>query len=221
MSARWIAGIDEAGRGPLAGPVVAAAVLLREGTRLPGVADSKQLTPQKREAAMRVILERAAAVGLGIAEPDAVDAWNVLGATLRTMAAAYRSLERRADLVLVDGNRLPPLPVPALAVVGGDRKHGEGERGIGRRQGCARCAHAPLRRGVPWVRFRGPQGLSDASSPAGPCGIGSVPDPPPIVPSRGATVAPARWRKVASRGGRPGRSGCRVPGPPEAPKAKR
>ncbi len=125
MSARWIAGIDEAGRGPLAGPVVAAAVLLREGSRLPGVTDSKRMTPQGREAALELILERAPAVGLGIADRESVDAWNILGATLRAMSAAYQALGRRADLILVDGNRLPPLPAPARAVVGGDGHHVE------------------------------------------------------------------------------------------------
>ena len=125
MSARWIAGIDEAGRGPLAGPVVAAAVLLREGSRLPGVTDSKRMTPQGREAALELILERAPAVGLGIADRESIDAWNILGATLRAMSAAYQALGRRADLILVDGNRLPPLPAPACAVGGGDGHHVE------------------------------------------------------------------------------------------------
>ncbi len=125
MSARWIVGIDEAGRGPLAGPVVVAAVLLQEGSRLPGVTDSKRMTPQGREAALELILERAPAVGLGIADQEAVDTWNILGATLRAMSAAYRALGRRADLILVDGNRLPPLPAPARAIVGGDGHHVE------------------------------------------------------------------------------------------------
>ncbi|MEO1040052.1 MAG: ribonuclease HII [Pseudomonadota bacterium] len=117
-----IAGVDEAGRGPLAGPVVAAAVILPEDrSGLEKLADSKTLTARRREALAEALRERAL-VGLGIAEPAEIDAFNILHATMRAMARAVAALAETPDEVLIDGNRIPEgLPAPARAIVGGDR----------------------------------------------------------------------------------------------------
>ena len=117
---RLIAGIDEAGRGPLAGPVVAAAVIL-DGAKIPaGLNDSKKLTPRRRATLFDQIAARAT-VAVAVAGPERIDAMNILGATLWAMAAAARGLSRTPDYVLVDGNRLPAdLDCPAEALIKGD-----------------------------------------------------------------------------------------------------
>ncbi|AKS40810.1 ribonuclease HII [Wenzhouxiangella marina] len=115
-----IAGVDEAGRGPLAGPVVAAAVILDPRRPIPGLADSKALSARKREALAEAILDRALAVGIGLAEPDLIDRINILQATFVAMRLAVEQLDPSPDLVRIDGNRLPQLAVPAQAIVGGD-----------------------------------------------------------------------------------------------------
>ena len=116
-----IAGVDEAGRGPLAGPVVAAAVILPPGG-IEGVGDSKTLSEKRRNAlAERIWAE--AQVGVGIAEPEEIDRLNILHATMTAMARAVSRLRQTPDLVLIDGNRVPPgLPCPAEAIVKGDAK---------------------------------------------------------------------------------------------------
>jgi ribonuclease HII len=122
---RRVAGIDEAGRGPLAGPVVAAAVILRPGRRILGVADSKTLSPREREALSIVIRRDAWCFGIGWADRAEIDALNILQATFLAMRRALLAMTLTPDHVLVDGNRLPPLggfgkTVTARAVVGGD-----------------------------------------------------------------------------------------------------
>lgn len=117
---RWVAGVDEVGRGPLAGPVVAAAVVLPEGCRIEGAADSKTLSLARREALSREILDRAAGVGIGAASVREIDRLNILRATALAMERALGSLPRSPEHVVVDG-----LPVRGLgwahdAVVGGD-----------------------------------------------------------------------------------------------------
>jgi len=107
--ARRVAGIDEAGRGPLAGPVVAAVVVLRPGQRIEGVADSKILDPETRVALARSIRRRALAFGIGWADPAEIDNLNILQATFLAMRRAVLALVVRPDLVLVDGDRLPSL----------------------------------------------------------------------------------------------------------------
>lgn len=119
-AAENLCGIDEAGRGPLAGPVCAAAVILPPGFPLHILADSKVLSRARRESAAAVIRDRARAWALGWASPGEIDEMNILSATLLAMIRAYEGLGMEADLVLVDGNRPPPLPVPCLAVVRGD-----------------------------------------------------------------------------------------------------
>ncbi|MEY6431638.1 ribonuclease HII [Thioalkalicoccus limnaeus] len=115
-----VAGVDEAGRGPLAGPVVAAAVIL-DPARLPqGLADSKRLTAARRGALERVIQSQALAWGLGLATVAEIDEHNILNASLLAMQRAVAGLSTRPTLVLIDGNRCPVLSYPAEAVVGGD-----------------------------------------------------------------------------------------------------
>jgi ribonuclease HII len=116
---RLIAGIDEAGRGPWAGPVVAAAVIL-DGEAIPaGLDDSKLLNAAAREQAFALIMARAQ-VGIGIGEVARVDRDNILQATMWAMAEAVRQLPVAPEAALVDGNRLPDLACPAEALVGGD-----------------------------------------------------------------------------------------------------
>lgn len=118
-----VIGIDEAGRGPWAGPVVAAAALLDQENLSPflrnGLADSKTLTRRRREALYEA-LRREASFGVGAASVDEIDRYNILVATFRAMARAVRALGIRPDVVLVDGNRAPPLPCPVTTVVRGD-----------------------------------------------------------------------------------------------------
>lgn len=114
------AGVDEVGRGPLAGPVVAGAVILNGLRPIEGLRDSKRLSAGRREALAGQIRERALAYALGRAEAEEVDRLNVLQASLLAMRRAVEALPVRPRIVYVDGNRLPALSVPAVAVIGGD-----------------------------------------------------------------------------------------------------
>ena len=118
--ARIVAGVDEAGRGPLAGPVVAAAVILDPAVRIEGLADSKRLAAGRRAELDREI--RACALSFAVARVGAeiIDAVNILQATMRAMREAVDALDPPPDEVLVDGDRCPALPYPARAVVRGD-----------------------------------------------------------------------------------------------------
>ena len=119
-----VAGVDEAGRGPLAGPVVAAAVILPDPKKfsLPdGINDSKVLTPARRDEIFAG-LRATAIIGVGMASVDEIDQINILQATMLAMTRAVRALDEFPGLALVDGNRLPDLPCPGTAVVGGDRR---------------------------------------------------------------------------------------------------
>jgi ribonuclease HII len=115
-----ICGIDEAGRGPLAGPVVAAAVVLAPDPRIVGLRDSKQLSSAQRERLADAIRERALAWALGRAEPAEIDRYNILGATLLAMRRAFAGLAVHPARALVDGNRCPELPCDCEAVIRGD-----------------------------------------------------------------------------------------------------
>ena len=120
-----MAGIDEAGRGPLAGPVVAAAVILRPGRRIEGVADSKTLSPAERAALSVMIRRDALCFGIGWADRAEIDALNILQATFLAMRRALLAMTLTPDHVLVDGNKLPELgglgkTLTARAIVGGD-----------------------------------------------------------------------------------------------------
>ncbi len=115
-----ICGIDEAGRGPLAGPVCAAAVILPEGVEIPGLNDSKKLTDKKRRELFPIIEEQALAYGIGWASQEEIDDINILQATFLAMSRAVEQLNIRPDLALVDGNRAPTLDLPVETVVKGD-----------------------------------------------------------------------------------------------------
>jgi len=115
-----ICGIDEAGRGPLAGPVCAAAVILPEGLEIPGLNDSKKLTDKKRRELFPIIEEQALAYGIGWASQEEIDDINILQATFLAMSRAVKQLNIRPDLALVDGNRAPTLDLPVETVVKGD-----------------------------------------------------------------------------------------------------
>ena len=114
------AGVDEAGRGTLAGPVIAAAVVLPQSYELPGLTDSKKLTPRRRETLFQEITTCAVDWAVGRADAEEVDAINVLNATLLAMRRALVGLDGGCDYALIDGNVLPELSIPARAVVGGD-----------------------------------------------------------------------------------------------------
>jgi len=115
-----LAGVDEAGRGPLAGPVMAAAVILDPEAPVTGLADSKVLTASRRAALEEEIKARALAWGLASASVEEIDRCNILEASMLAMQRAVAALPLRPARVCVDGNRCPPFPCPAEAVVGGD-----------------------------------------------------------------------------------------------------
>ncbi|MEE4303551.1 MAG: ribonuclease HII [Wenzhouxiangella sp.] len=115
-----VAGVDEAGRGPLAGPVVAAAVILDPHRPISGLADSKKLSAPRREFLADAVRERAIAWGIAVVEPADIDRLNILQATFRAMRGALDALGTDPVLVRIDGNRSPELPWPVQTVVGGD-----------------------------------------------------------------------------------------------------
>jgi ribonuclease HII len=117
-----VAGVDEAGRGPLAGNVVAAAVILDDKNPIKGLADSKKLSAQKRDKLYDEIRAKALCVGVGQASVDEIDTLNILQATMLAMQRAVAQLRLKPALVLVDGNRIPQLDVLAEAIVQGDSK---------------------------------------------------------------------------------------------------
>ena len=126
MSSIWICGVDEAGRGPLVGSVVAGAVVLDPNNPIVGLKDSKILTPAKREYLFEQIMLKAKAWGIGEASPEEIDQINILQATMLAMQPAVEDLSNRLgawpDKALIDGNRCPELPIPAEAIVKGDAK---------------------------------------------------------------------------------------------------
>ncbi len=118
----YLAGVDEAGRGALAGPVVAAAVVLPWDSGLVGVDDSKLLTEAQREALFPEVVERAISIGIGIGKPALIDSRNILNATLTAMARAIGNLRVKPPVVLVDGRDRFECPQVVVPVVGGDRR---------------------------------------------------------------------------------------------------
>jgi ribonuclease HII len=119
---RLVAGVDEVGRGPLAGAVVAAAVILDPARPIAGLADSKKLTEARREALAPIIQECALAWALGRAEVEEIDSINILQASLLAMRRAVLALQIAPEFALIDGNRCPDLPCPAEAVIKGDSR---------------------------------------------------------------------------------------------------
>ena len=119
--AEYICGVDEAGRGPLAGPVFAAAVILPEGIIIEGVNDSKKLTEKKREALFDVICEKALSYSIAAVDEATIDEINILQATYKAMTDAVNGLDIKPDVALIDGNRIPPqLEVKSRCIVKGD-----------------------------------------------------------------------------------------------------
>ncbi len=117
-----VCGIDEAGRGPLAGPVYAAAVILPIGAEIDGLNDSKKLSEKKREELFDIINEIAISVSVGIATEKEIDEINILQATFLAMKRAIEGLEIPADYAIIDGNRAPELEIPSETVIKGDGK---------------------------------------------------------------------------------------------------
>lgn len=115
-----ICGVDEAGRGPLAGPVCAAAVILPRGLEIPGLTDSKKLSDKRRRELYPVIMEQAVAYGIGLASHEEIDEINILQATFLAMERAMAQLNVRPDLALIDGNRQKDFGLPVETVVKGD-----------------------------------------------------------------------------------------------------
>jgi ribonuclease HII len=126
MSLIWICGVDEAGRGPLVGAVVAGAVVLDPNNPIEGLKDSKKLTAARREYLYEQIMEKAKAWGVGEASPAEIDQINILQATMLAMRRAIEDLTTRLgawpDKALIDGNRCPELPIAAEAIIKGDAK---------------------------------------------------------------------------------------------------
>ncbi|RKZ19031.1 ribonuclease HII [bacterium] len=116
----FLCGIDEVGRGPLAGPVVAASVILPEGCHIEGIKDSKKLSPERREELFGKILNKAISIGLGIVEPILIDRINILQATYEAMRRAILSMRVFPEYVIVDGRPIPGLPLPQEGIVKGD-----------------------------------------------------------------------------------------------------
>jgi ribonuclease HII len=121
MGAKLIAGVDEVGIGPLAGPVVAAAVILRNDKRLKGVDDSKKLSPKDREKYFSVIINSSVSIGIGIVDSWMIDRVNILQASLKAMEEAVISLSKKPDHILVDGIRnIPNIRIPQTSIKHGD-----------------------------------------------------------------------------------------------------
>ena len=120
LGLRLICGVDEAGRGPLAGPVCAAAVILPEHLQIPGLNDSKKLTDKKRRELFPIIQEQAIAYGIGLASESEIDEINILQATFLAMRRALEQLTVRPEIALIDGNRETDFGIPVKTVVKGD-----------------------------------------------------------------------------------------------------
>lgn len=116
------AGVDEAGRGPLAGPVVAASVILSKENPIEGLNDSKVLTPRKRSLLFDIISERSVSLAVGIVENDLIDEINILQATIKAMEKSILGLTVRPDLIYIDGNRSTTLEIRQQTIVKGDTK---------------------------------------------------------------------------------------------------
>lgn len=117
---RWVAGLDEAGRGAWAGPVVAAAVIFKPYTFLPDIDDSKKINPEKREVLFDLICREACAYGIGCISSSVIDEKNILQATILAMKEAVSALETKPEFLLIDGNRGINLNIPQKAIVKGD-----------------------------------------------------------------------------------------------------
>ena len=118
----YICGIDEVGRGPFAGPVCAAAVILPKDARIMYINDSKKLSEKRREELYEVIMEQAIAVGIGMASPERIDEINILQATYEAMREAISKLSVQPDLLMIDAVHIPEVDLPQLSIIKGDAK---------------------------------------------------------------------------------------------------
>jgi len=117
---KLIAGIDEVGRGPIAGPVVSSAVIFEKGEYIDGVNDSKKLTPLKREKLYEIIIKKALCYGIGIVSEKDIDKINILNAALLSMKKAVENLKIKPEFLLIDGNKIPDTPYSSKAIIKGD-----------------------------------------------------------------------------------------------------
>ena len=117
---KLVCGVDEAGRGPLCGPVVAAAVILKPDSKIEGVNDSKKLSEKKREQVYEAIMQNALAVGVGMRDVDVIESVNILNATKLAMKEAISKLKVQPEYVLIDGNQMIDITIPGETVVHGD-----------------------------------------------------------------------------------------------------
>ncbi|MCH1967258.1 ribonuclease HII [Paraclostridium sordellii] len=118
----YIGGIDEAGRGPLAGPVVAAVVVFKPGTKIEGINDSKKLSEAKRDELFEIIKEEALDYGIGIVQKDEIDEYNILNATYMAMKKAVNCLKQKPDYLLVDAAHIPDVDIEQKSIIKGDSK---------------------------------------------------------------------------------------------------
>ncbi len=118
----YIAGVDEAGRGPLAGPVVAAVVVLKQGTKIPGINDSKKLSEEKRNELFEIIKEEALDYGIGIVGNEEIDEYNILNATYMAMRKALNCLKKQPDYILADAVHIPDVDIDQNSIIKGDAK---------------------------------------------------------------------------------------------------
>jgi len=118
----YIAGIDEVGRGPLSGPVVTAAVVLPKDVQILYINDSKKLSEEKREALYSEIMDKALAIGIGMAHPNVIDEINILNATYKAMQIAIGNLDIKPDILLVDAVKIPDIDIPQEGIIKGDEK---------------------------------------------------------------------------------------------------
>lgn len=117
---RYVAGIDEAGRGPLAGPVIAACVILPQNVHIEKLNDSKKLSPKQRDELYDIVIQQAIAYGIGIVDEKVIDEINILNATKKAMKAAVDSLAIKPDMLLIDAVELPEMGIPYLPIIKGD-----------------------------------------------------------------------------------------------------
>ena len=161
-----VAGVDEAGRGPLAGPVTAGAAILNPADIPAGLNDSKKLSLARREALFEALQARAQ-IGIGWASVEEIDRLNIRQATFLAMARAIAALPEAPDHALIDGNALPDLPCPATAIVKGDGALSVDRRRLDHRQGCPRPGHGGAGATAPRLWLGGQFWLSDKIPPDG------------------------------------------------------